>query len=101
MDRNTRFFLIAFLVLLCILLAGYLFTRIREFQELLFNINMEIRRTSGAKREHYIRERRRLWLSWIPFYGVYRYFFLRRKYRKAREKALEKQKSQTEDEMES
>lgn len=31
-------------------------------------INMEIGRTIGAERQHWIKEKRRLWLSLIPFF---------------------------------
>ncbi len=41
--------------------------KISEFQSELRYLNMEINRTRGREREHYRRERRRLWLSLLPF----------------------------------
>lgn len=38
-----------------------------EFSRELRYLNMEIGRTTGAERRHYIQQRRRLWLSLIPF----------------------------------
>ena len=40
---------------------------INDFQHELRYLNNEIGRTEGAERKHYIRQRRRLWLSLIPF----------------------------------
>ena len=40
---------------------------INDFSSELRYLNNEIRRTDGAERRHYIRQRRRLWLSLIPF----------------------------------
>ena len=41
---------------------------INDFSGELRTINMEIRRTEGRERRHWIRTRRRLWLSLLPFY---------------------------------
>jgi len=38
-----------------------------DFSKELRYLNNEIRRTSGAERRYWIRKRRRLWLSLIPF----------------------------------
>ena len=40
---------------------------INDFSRELKYLNGEIGRTTGAERWHYIRQRRRLWLSLIPF----------------------------------
>ena len=40
---------------------------INDFSQELRYLNIEIRRTDGAERRHWIRQRRRLWLSLIPF----------------------------------
>jgi hypothetical protein len=40
---------------------------INDFSQELRYLNSEIRRTDGAERRHWIRQRRRLWLSLIPF----------------------------------
>ena len=50
-------------VLLLIGLASF----INDFSQELKYLNNEIGRTSGAERRHYVRQRRRLWLSLIPF----------------------------------
>ena len=41
--------------------------RISEFTQELRYLNTEIHRTSGEQRRHWLRRRRRLWLSLIPF----------------------------------
>lgn len=51
---------------LIILLFG-LVSFINDFSQELRYLNNEIRRTDGAERRHWIRQRRRLWLSLIPF----------------------------------
>jgi len=40
---------------------------LRNFSRELSLLNMEIHRTEGGEQLHYIRRRRRLWLSLIPF----------------------------------
>ena len=52
-----------FLILLLFGLVSF----INDFSQELRYLNNEIRRTDGAERMHYIRQRRRLWLSLIPF----------------------------------
>ena len=39
----------------------------RDFSRELILLNMEIRRTEGREQQHYMRRRRRLWLSLLPF----------------------------------
>lgn len=51
---------------LIIVLFG-LVSFINDFSQELRYLNNEIRRTYGAERRHWIRQRRRLWLSLIPF----------------------------------
>ena len=51
------------LILLLIGLAQF----INDFSRELRYLNNEIRRTDGAERRHWIHQRRRLWLSLIPF----------------------------------
>ena len=53
------FFLIGFLV--------WFAQRVNDFSCELRYLNNEIGRTDGEKREHWIRQKRRLWLSLIPF----------------------------------
>ena len=52
-----------FLILLLFGLASF----INDFSQELKYINCEIRRTDGLERRYWIRKRRRLWLSLIPF----------------------------------
>ena len=52
---------------LLILLVFGLVSLINDFSQELRYINCEIKRTTGAERRHWIRKRRRLWLSLIPF----------------------------------
>ena len=60
------FAIIAGIIFLVILLVG-LCAFISDFSAQLKHINNEIRRTSGAERQYYLRKKRRLWLSLIPF----------------------------------
>lgn len=57
--------IIAIPILLGLLVGLCLF--INDFSQELRYLNNEIRRTDGAERRHWIRRRRRLWLSLIPF----------------------------------
>ena len=52
-----------FLLLLLFGLASF----INDFSRELKYINCEIQRTDGSERRYWIRQRRRLWLSLIPF----------------------------------
>ena len=54
-------------VFFLILLLSGLVSFINAFSQALRYLNNEIRRTDGAERRHWIRQRRRLWLSLIPF----------------------------------
>jgi len=54
-------------VFFLILLLFGLVSFINDFSQELRYLNNEIRRTDGAERRHWIRQRRRLWLSLIPF----------------------------------
>ena len=51
-----------------VLLLGGLVMRICEFYIELEYINLEIRRTTGEAQRVWKGERRRLWLSLLPFY---------------------------------
>lgn len=39
----------------------------KEFSATLYYLNMEIKSTNDADRKHWLRQRRRLWLSLLPF----------------------------------
>ena len=53
-------------IILLILLVGFCMF-INDFSQELKYINCEIRRNTGSERRYWIRRRRRLWLSLIPF----------------------------------
>lgn len=53
------------IILLGLLVEMCLF--VNDFLRELEYLNVEINRTKGDERRHWIRERRRLWLSLIPF----------------------------------
>lgn len=55
----------AAIIIFILLVAAAKFSN--EFSRKLRYLNSEIRRTDGAEREYWIRRRRRLWLSLIPF----------------------------------
>lgn len=57
--------LIAVIVLLVLLVS--LARLVTDFSAELRLLNIEINRSEGTEREHYLRQRRRLWLSLIPF----------------------------------
>ena len=61
--RLIGFAAVFFLILLLIGLAQF----INDFSHELRYLNNEIARTTGAERKYWIRRRRRLWLSLIPF----------------------------------
>lgn len=54
--------IVVLFVLVCVL-ARF----VTDFSRELRILNIEIERTEGEEREHYIRQRRRLWLSLLPF----------------------------------
>lgn len=63
-------------ILTVILLPGFfvkLCIFINDFSETLRYLTGEIKRTVGDERRYYIRERRRLWLSLIPFVRFRKY----------------------------
>lgn len=57
---------IAVVLVLPLLMTG-LAIFINDFSRELKYINCEIHRTSGSERRYWIRKRRKLWLSLIPF----------------------------------
>lgn len=65
---TTTWILIALSVLILGSLLVYSITQsIIKFTRELHYLNSEIHRTFGAERIYWIRQRRRLWLSLIPF----------------------------------
>ena len=49
-------------------LLGIVIANLTEFFRELRYINKEIACTGGAERKHWLRQRRRLWLSLLPFF---------------------------------
>ena len=45
-----------------------LITKLNDFRQELKYLNREIARTDGAERKYWKREKRRLWLSLLPFF---------------------------------
>lgn len=66
-DFGAYLLLVILVVFFLILLVFGAVSCFRNFSQELKILNCEIRRTRGAERKHYIRQRRRLWLSLIPF----------------------------------
>lgn len=54
-------------VLLLVLALTWLILKAKGFKDELDYLNMEVNRTEGEERRRWIRRRRRLWLSLIPF----------------------------------
>lgn len=67
MDANFYwlFGIVAVLILGLLLIGIAQF--INDFSRELKYVNIEINRSTGAERRHWIRRRRRLWLSLLPF----------------------------------
>lgn len=61
---NMIFFSGALLILVFIIKTAF---QINDFTKELRYLNCEIRRTDGNEQKHWIRKRRKLWLSLIPF----------------------------------
>lgn len=68
LDTFTNVLLVIVIAFFAILILVVLSMKINEFRHELDYLNCEIGRTEGAEREHWKREKRRLWLSLLPFY---------------------------------
>ena len=68
LDTFTNVLLVIVIAFFSILILVGLSMKINEFRHELDYLNREIGRTEGAEREHWKREKRRLWLSLLPFY---------------------------------
>ena len=68
LDAITNVLLAIAIAFLAIVLLVGLTIKINDFSHDLDYLNREIARTEGAEREHWKREKRRLWLSLLPFY---------------------------------
>ena len=64
---ETGTYIMMAIVFVLFILVFVLARLVTDFSRELRILNIEINRTEGAEREHYIRQRRRLWLSLLPF----------------------------------
>ena len=64
---ETEFYIAVTIIIVLFIAVCFLARFVTAFSRELRLLNIEISRTEGAEREHYIRERRRLWLSLLPF----------------------------------
>ena len=67
LDRETLVLVVIVAGFFLLLILVGLVSFINDFSHELRYINCEIGRTTGEERKHWIRQRRRLWLSLIPF----------------------------------
>ncbi len=68
LDPFTNVLLAIVIAFFAVLILVGLTMKINEFSHELDYLNREIARTEGAEREHWKREKRRLWLSLLPFF---------------------------------
>ncbi|MBQ2856812.1 MAG: hypothetical protein IJE78_06770 [Bacteroidaceae bacterium] len=68
LDAFTNVLLAIVIAFFAVLILVGLTMKINEFSHELDYLNREIARTEGAEREHWKREKRRLWLSLLPFF---------------------------------
>ena len=66
-DAALHVLIAIFIIFAAILLFYGLAIFLNDFSRELRYLNNEIKRTSGKEREHWLRRRRRLWLSLLPF----------------------------------
>lgn len=67
MSNTITLLLCLFIILALPIIVVLLGIRISGFIQELRYLNTEIARTTGEQRRHWLRLRRRLWLSLIPF----------------------------------
>ena len=68
LDTTTAVLLVIAALIFGTLFIARLVVKLSRFKHDLDIYNMEKSRTTGAERKHYKQERRRLWLSLLPFY---------------------------------
>lgn len=66
-DPNFGLMIGLMAVIVLLVLLFFLARLVTDFSAELRLLNIEINRSEGAEREHYLRQRRRLWLSLLPF----------------------------------
>ena len=67
LDNLTLVLLVIMITFLAIVLLVGLVQKINDFRHGLGYINREIARTEGTEHDYWKREKRRLWLSLVPF----------------------------------
>lgn len=68
LDAFTNVLLVIVIAFFAITILVGLTIKINDFSHELDYLNTEIARTEDAEREYWKREKRRLWLSLLPFY---------------------------------
>ena len=68
LDTFTNVLLAIVIAFFAVVLLVGLTIKINDFRRNLDYLNREIARTEGAEHEHWKREKRRLWLSLLPFF---------------------------------
>ena len=66
-ERLTRVLAIVTGAIILTLLTVSIVSTLTEFNKEMRYLNREIKRTRGSEQKHYLKQRRRLWLSLIPF----------------------------------
>lgn len=66
-DAAFRLLIILFILFVVTLLLVWIARLIKDFSQELHYLDMEIDRTEGEEQQYWLGERRRLWLSLIPF----------------------------------
>lgn len=67
-DSGTQVLLIAIIALVGIAVLITFIQKLNRFLSRLRYIDMEINRNSGESRAFWLKKRKKLWLTWIPFY---------------------------------
>ena len=67
-DTTTVYLLIILVLFFATVILISLVIKFNRFSRELSRINMEINRNTGSQLAYWKREKRRLWLSLIPFY---------------------------------
>lgn len=66
-NQGIPIFIYIFAAIILIIILGALILSLVDFFRELQYLNKEISCTSGAERRYWIQQRRRLWLSLLPF----------------------------------
>lgn len=67
LDPFTRVFVTIAVIILGVFVMLIFASWLKDFSLELRYLNNEIKRTRGREQEHWIRERRKLWMSILPF----------------------------------